>query len=50
MKVPLRAAAKTVRSFKDLQEQAPITLVEFMDGYRDVMADIAAGAKEQLKE
>lgn len=43
IKVPLLAAAKTVRSFKVLEEQAPVTLVEFLGGYRDAMADIPAG-------
>lgn len=45
MKVPLQAAAKTVRSFKALQEHAPITLAEFLDGYRNVMAIIPGGAE-----
>ena len=45
VKVPLRAAAKTVRSFKALQEQAPITLAEFLHGYREAMAGIPSGAE-----
>lgn len=45
MKVPLRAAAKTVGSFKALQEHAPITLVEFLEGYREATAGIPTGAE-----
>lgn len=45
MKVPIRAAAKTVESFKALQAQAPITLGEFLNGYREAMADIPVGAE-----
>eukprot|EP00752_Nemacystus_decipiens_P001220 g1220.t1 len=44
MKVPLRAAATTVTSFKALQEQGPISLVEFLDGYREAVADMPSGA------
>lgn len=46
MTVPLRAAAKTVGSFKALQEQAPISLAEFLDGYREAMIDIPTGAEQ----
>lgn len=42
MKVPLMAAAKSVGSLKRLEEHAPITLEEFLAGYRDAMTGIPA--------
>eukprot|EP00904_Undaria_pinnatifida_P008878 jgi/Undpi1/511/HiC_scaffold_10.g03975.m1 len=48
VRVPVRAAARKVRSFSDLQKQAPITLEKFLRGYRAAMANTPLG--EELSE
>ncbi|CAN0194017.1 unnamed protein product [Ectocarpus fasciculatus] len=42
MKVPLMAAASSVRSFKDIKEHAPVSLERFLTGYRAALHGVPA--------
>ncbi|CAN0340163.1 unnamed protein product [Ectocarpus sp. 4 AP-2014] len=42
VKVPLMAAASSVKSFKDILEHAPVSLEHFLTGYRAATLGVPA--------
>ncbi|CAB1108341.1 unnamed protein product [Ectocarpus sp. CCAP 1310/34] len=42
VKVPLMAAASSVKSFQDILEHAPVSLEHFLTGYRAAMVGVPA--------